>query len=171
MARLSYLKTSRIGPWHGIIITYNTPDQHVLKRLLIAWCIGKVCNLPSNHMSKNVIVARWTEANFKFSKLELAIINHWKPVCRPHRTINPQGQGWNTNWLYVFFMIDPAASWFEMVELPVSQLPKLDIPMSTKGLMGTNTHKQHKQHYFDKISVTLGTLINKTWISCYPHSQ
>jgi len=32
-----------------------------------------------------------------------------------------------------FTLINPAASWFEIVELPVSQLPELDVPMGTKG--------------------------------------
>ena len=40
-------------------------------------------------------------------------------------------------------MIDPATSWFEIVELPVSQ-PMLDIPMGTKGSKGKDTHIQQK---------------------------
>ena len=35
-------------------------------------------------------------------------------------------------------VIDPATSWFEIVELLVSQLSELDIPMGTKGRKGTN---------------------------------
>ena len=68
-------------------------------------------------------------------------------------------------------MMDPAASWFKMVELPVSQLPELNIPMGTKGLKGTYTCKQHKKPYFDKTLVTVAMLINRTWFSHYPHSQ
>ena len=39
-------------------------------------------------------------------------------------------------------MIDPATSWFEIVELPVSQLSEHDIPMGTQGHKGLGTHKQ-----------------------------
>ena len=68
-------------------------------------------------------------------------------------------------------MIDPVTSWFEMVELLVSQLPEFDIPMSTKRLKGTDTQKQHEEPYFDETSATVGTLINRTWFSLNPHSQ
>jgi hypothetical protein len=37
-------------------------------------------------------------------------------------------------------MINPATSWFEIVELPTSQLPELDVPMATKGQKGKDTH-------------------------------
>ena len=67
-------------------------------------------------------------------------------------------------------MIDPATSWFEMVELLVSQLPELDIHLGTKRLKGTNMWKQHKEPYFDKTSATVGMLINRTYFSPYPHS-
>ena len=39
-------------------------------------------------------------------------------------------------------MIDPASSWFEIVELLVT--PDTVIPMDTKGCKGTKTHKQTK---------------------------
>ena len=68
-------------------------------------------------------------------------------------------------------MIDPATSWFEMVELLLSQLPELDISMGTKGLKGTNMRKQQKEPYFDKTSAGVGTIIDRTWFSHYPRSQ
>ena len=68
-------------------------------------------------------------------------------------------------------MIDPATSWFEIVELPVSQLSEHDIPMGTQGCKGSLTHKQKKEPYFDKTSATVGSLINRTWFCYYPHSQ
>eukprot|EP00804_Cyclotella_cryptica_P004414 CCRYP_006825-RA/>CCRYP_006825-RA protein AED:0.74 eAED:0.58 QI:0/0/0/0.5/0/0/2/0/86 len=52
-------------------------------------------------------------------------------------------------------MIDPATSWFKIVELLVSQLPELDIPMGTKGHRSKDAHVQSKQPYFDKLSATL----------------
>jgi hypothetical protein len=68
-------------------------------------------------------------------------------------------------------MIDPATSWFEIVELPVSQPQELDIPTGTQGRKGRNTYKQQQEPYFDKTSATVGALINKTWFSRYPRSQ
>ena len=41
-------------------------------------------------------------------------------------------------------MIDPATSWFEIMELPVSQLSEHDIPMGKQGRKGLFTHKQKK---------------------------
>ena len=46
-------------------------------------------------------------------------------------------------------MIDPATSWFEIVELPVSQLSVRDIPKGTQGHKGSFIHKQKKEPYFD----------------------
>ena len=68
-------------------------------------------------------------------------------------------------------MIDPATSWFEIVELPVSQPSELDIPKGTQGRKGLLTHKQKKEPYFDKTSATVGSLINRTWFCHYPRSQ
>ena len=39
-------------------------------------------------------------------------------------------------------MIDPASSWFEIVELPVTT--DAVIPMDTKGQQGTKTHNNTK---------------------------
>ena len=64
-------------------------------------------------------------------------------------------------------MIDPATSWFKIVELP----SELDIPMGTQVHKGLLTHKQKKEPYFDKTSATVGSLINRTWFCRYPRSQ
>ena len=68
-------------------------------------------------------------------------------------------------------MIDPVISWVEIVELLISQLTVLDIPIGTKGQKGKNTHIQSTQHYFHKISTTVGTIVNRTWFGQYPQSQ
>ena len=68
-------------------------------------------------------------------------------------------------------MIDPATSWFEIVELLVSQPQEHDIPMGTQGHKGRDTYKQQKEPYFHKTSATVGAFINKTWFCHYPHSQ
>ena len=45
-------------------------------------------------------------------------------------------------------MINPASSWFEKVELPVTT--NAVIPMDTNGKRGKKTHIQPKLPYFDK---------------------
>jgi hypothetical protein len=65
-------------------------------------------------------------------------------------------------------MIDPATSWFEIVELPVTDLQQTAIPKGM-GQRGTPTHDQNP--YFDKSSAMVGNLVNKTWFSRYPRSQ
>eukprot|EP00804_Cyclotella_cryptica_P022258 CCRYP_017939-RA/>CCRYP_017939-RA protein AED:0.44 eAED:0.44 QI:0/0/0/1/0/0/2/0/155 len=62
-------------------------------------------------------------------------------------------------------MIDPATSWFEIVEL------LLGIPTGTKGQRSKDTHIQPKQPYFVKLSATVGNIINRTWLRHYPRSQ
>ncbi len=57
-------------------------------------------------------------------------------------------------------MIDPASSWFEIVELPV--ITDMVIPMDTKG-----RKTQTKLPYFDKSSAMISILVNKTWFSHY----
>jgi hypothetical protein len=59
-------------------------------------------------------------------------------------------------------MFDPATSWFKITELLISQPSELDIPMGTKGHKGKDKHIQQKQPYFDKLSATAGTLVNRT---------
>ncbi len=66
--------------------------------------------------------------------------------------------------------LDPATSWFEIVELPISQ-QELVIPKGSKGQKGKDKHIHSIQPYFDKTSATVGRLINKTWFSRYRCSQ
>ena len=51
-------------------------------------------------------------------------------------------------------MIDPATSWFKIVELPVTEFNSVT-PKGKKGLKGTNTHNKPKAAYFDKSSPKL----------------
>ena len=59
-------------------------------------------------------------------------------------------------------MIDPATSWFEIVEVPVSQLHERDIPTGTQGRKGSLTDKQKNEPYFDKTLATVGSIITRT---------
>ncbi len=57
-------------------------------------------------------------------------------------------------------MIDPASSWFEIVELPVTT--DAVIPLDTTGQKGTKTYTNTKLPYFDKSSTMISKLVNKT---------
>jgi hypothetical protein len=105
----------------------------------------------------------------KYGKLrtKLAITKPWEALCVD--LIGPYTLKAKDKTQIDFMcitMIDPATSWFEIVEWPVSQLPELDVPTGTKGQQGKYTHIQSKQPYFDKSSAPVGTLINRTWFSC-----
>ena len=65
--------------------------------------------------------------------------------------------------------VDPASSWFEIVELPV--ITEAIIPLDTKGRKGKKIHEEPKLAYFDKSSAMISNLVNKTWFSRYPHCQ
>ncbi len=67
-------------------------------------------------------------------------------------------------------MRDPATSWFEIVELPVTELNSA-IPKGKKGRKGTYTHKPLTEAYFDISSVQVSSLVNKIWFGCYLQCQ
>ena len=56
-------------------------------------------------------------------------------------------------------MIDPATSWFELVELPVHT-----VLVNKKG-------KLVEEEQFDKSSARIAKLVNKSWLSRYPRSK
>eukprot|EP00804_Cyclotella_cryptica_P011364 CCRYP_016036-RA/>CCRYP_016036-RA protein AED:0.17 eAED:0.17 QI:0/-1/0/1/-1/1/1/0/275 len=79
----------------------------------------------------------------KYRKLptKLAITNPWEALCVD--LIVPytlKGKDKTQIDFMCVTMIDPATSWFKIVELPVLQLQKLDIPMGTKGHRSKDTH-------------------------------
>ena len=86
-----------------------------------------------------------TRRKSKHGKLpaKIAITNPWEALCvdlsGPYTL---KGKDRTQIDFMCVTMIDPATSWFEIVELPVSQLQKLDIPMGTKGQRSKDTHVQ-----------------------------
>jgi hypothetical protein len=57
-------------------------------------------------------------------------------------------------------MIDPASSWFEIVELPVIEIPK----MEGGKVVGSS-------EVFDKTSTQVSTLVNRSWFCRYPRPR
>jgi hypothetical protein len=81
----------------------------------------------------------------KYGKLpaKLVITNPWEVLCVD--LIGPytlRGKDGTEIDFMCLTMIDPASSWFEIVELPVTT--DAVIPTDTKGRQGTKTHKQTK---------------------------
>ena len=110
----------------------------------------------------------------KYGKLptKLAITNPWEAVCVD--LIGPytlKGKDGTQIDFMCVTMIEKTTSWFEIMELLVSQLSEHDIPMDTQGCKDLLTHKQKKEPYFDKTSATVGSLVNRTWFCRYQHSQ
>jgi hypothetical protein len=105
----------------------------------------------------------------KYGKLptKLVISTPWEALCVD--LIGPytlKGKDGTQIDFMCLTMIDPASSWFEIVELPVMETIT---PVVNK--QGTKTHKITKENYFDKTSTMISHLVNKTWFSRYPRCQ
>ena len=70
-------------------------------------------------------------------------------------------------------MIDPATSWFKVVELPVvNHVQTTPEKGKDKGKSTKTTHYTvDKQQYFDKSSSQISQLVYKTWLCRYPCCQ
>jgi hypothetical protein len=65
-------------------------------------------------------------------------------------------------------MIDPATSWFEIVELPT--VTKLTVPTKGKGKKVTfDNYTKGSETTLDKSSAQISNLVYKIWFSRYPH--
>jgi len=108
----------------------------------------------------------------KYGKLppKLVVMTPWEALCVD--LIGPytlKGKDGSQIDFMCLTMIDPASSWFEMVELPVLEYISAPAATRTKG----KTHKSQptKENYFDKTSTMISHLVNKTWFSRYPRCQ
>ena len=119
----------------------------------------------------------------KYGKLppKLVVTNPWECLCVD--LIGPytlRGKDGTEIDFMCLTMIDPATSWFEVVELPLKELIQMEPsdPKGTKTKKGrkrkrgndeTLSHKEThdkmrtKEPYFDKSSATVGSLVNRTW--------
>jgi hypothetical protein len=65
-------------------------------------------------------------------------------------------------------MIDPATSWFEIVELPTV---RVTVPKTGKSKKATSTDYTKDAEIFDKTSAQISNLVFKCWFSRYSHCQ
>eukprot|EP00804_Cyclotella_cryptica_P015712 CCRYP_013381-RA/>CCRYP_013381-RA protein AED:0.60 eAED:-0.14 QI:0/0/0/1/0/0/2/0/736 len=108
----------------------------------------------------------------KYGKLptKITITNPWEVLCVD--LIGPytiKGKDGTVIDFMCLTMIDPASSWFEIVELPV--ITEAIIPLDTKGRRSKKDNEEPKFAYFDKSSAMISNLVNKTWFSRYPRCQ
>ncbi len=101
---------------------------------------------------------------------KLIIKTPWKAFCVD--LIGPytlQGQDGSSIEFMCLIMINPAPSWFEIVELPtVAQ--ETTVPPAGKGKKVTSSkNTMVAEPYFDKSSAQISNLVFKTWFSRYPH--
>jgi len=105
----------------------------------------------------------------KYGKLptKIATITPWEAVCVD--LIGPytlRGKDKTEIDFMCLTMIDPASSWFEIVELPV-----VDPSPTSSSKTRAESHSKTKDAYFDKSSSMISTLVNRTWFSRYPRCQ
>ena len=101
--------------------------------------------------------------SLKYGKLptKLATITPWEAVCVD--LIGPytlRGKDRTEIDFMCLTMIDPASSWFKIVELPVVELAP-----TSHSKTKAETHNKTKDAYFDKSSSMISTLVNRTWFS------
>ncbi len=85
-------------------------------------------------------------------------------MCRPYR----KGiDGLSIDFMCLT-MINPATSWFEIVELPTAP-QKTTVPAVGKGKKKSfDKNTKEAEPYFYKSSAQISNLVYKTWFSRYP---
>jgi hypothetical protein len=93
--------------------------HHYLQHPGHSLCIGKVCNIPSDHRSNLADLARLIRdtAQVRACPTKLVITTPWEALCvdliGPY-TLNSKD---SSSIDFMCLTIDPATSWFEIVEL------------------------------------------------------
>jgi hypothetical protein len=103
---------------------------------------------------------------------KLVTTTPWKALCED--LIGPytlKGKDGSSIDFMCLAMINPATSWFEIVELPtVTQ--EMTVPPAGKAKKVTfDKNTKVAEPYFDKSSAQISNLVYKTWFSRYPHFQ
>jgi hypothetical protein len=65
-------------------------------------------------------------------------------------------------------MINPATSWFKIVELPTV---RVTVPKAGKGKKATCLDYTKDAEIFDRTSAQISNLVYKCWFSSYPHCR
>ncbi len=100
---------------------------------------------------------------------KLVITTPWKALCVD--LIGPytlKGKDSSSIDFMCLTMIDPATSWFKIVELPTVAQETTVPPMGRGKKVTFDTNTKIVEPYFDKISTQISNLVYKTWFSRYP---
>jgi hypothetical protein len=101
---------------------------------------------------------------------KLVITTPWKALCVD--LVGPytfKGKDGSSIDFMCLTMIDPATSWFEIVELPTVDLD-MTVPPAGKGKKVTFAkNTKVAESYFDKSSAQISSLVYKTLFCRYPH--
>ncbi len=103
--------------------------------------------------------------------LKLVIMTPWKVLCvdliGPY-TMKGKGKDYLSIDFMCLTMIDPATSWFKIMELPTVP-QETTVPSAGKGKKVTSSKSNTvAEPYFDKSSAQISNLVYETWFSRYP---
>jgi hypothetical protein len=107
---------------------------------------------------------------YGYAPPKLVIMTPWRALCAD--LIVPyalKGKDGSSIDFMCLTMIDPATSWFEIVELPT--VTNLTVPKVGYGKKATRTNYTKVAETFDKTSAQISILVYKCWFRRYPHCQ
>jgi hypothetical protein len=119
---------------------------------------------------RSCLVNKRHSLKFRHVPPKLVITNPWRVLCVD--LVDPYTLKGNDGLSIDFMcltMIDPATSWFMIVELPT--ITKLTVPNTGKGKKATCIDYTKVADTFDKTSAKTSNLVYKTCFSRYPHCQ
>jgi hypothetical protein len=100
---------------------------------------------------------------------KLVITTSWRALCVD--LVGPytlKGKDSSSIDFMCLTMINPATSWFKIVELPTVRVMA---PKAGKGKKATCLDYNKDAEIFDKTSAQISNLVYKCWFSRYPHCQ
>ncbi len=127
-----------------------------------------------NTIQKHVKSCRSCQANKRHSLKyghvppKLVITTTWRALCVD--LVGPytlKGKDSLSIDFMCLTMIDPATSWFKIMELPT--ITKLTVPNMGKSKKATCNDYTKVAETFDKSSAQISNVVHKTWFSRYPY--
>ncbi len=118
----------------------------------------------SNKVLQGLPNQQETDTQIRASTPKSVISNPWECLCvDPIGPYTLKGRDNSQIDFMAVTMIDPASSWFEIVELPLVKRPKTH-SVNGKELL-------QAEDVFDKSSNRIAKLVNKTWLCRYPRCR
>jgi hypothetical protein len=102
----------------------------------------------------------------------LIIMTPWRALCVD--LIGPytlKGQDGLSSDFMCLTMINPATSWFEIVEIPTVDLVTTVLPAGKGKKVTSSKNTMVAETTFDMSSAQISNLVHKTWTSRFPHCR